>query len=1024
MIPEFLKLSDYERETLNRYEPLLSKVADEFASKVYETILNDRILSPLIRDLSAEDSKAWIRKYLEIFSIEDQQCKAVVDSINDFKNFEISTAKIVEICNAYHKEILNAINSITSFTDKQILTVAVFKRINFIMFFNVDKVLEVQNSRLKKREEIYHALVNVSRLWNENDQMSLDEILKLTTEMLVKDLNLGLVWIGNVDEDGWVKIKGSAGDAIGYTNNLRISIDEKSPYGKGPSGISLRSGKVSIIRDFDDPKFEVWRQTAKSYGLGQAAGVPFEDFYGRKWITMMYARVDQEMPAYIEDLLDDLSKNLKIFVDRRLSYLEIQRLKGYQEALMQIQKALIKNPPPDAIYKLAVKMITQHTDALTARVSVPDPDSDWMKVVSASGKHADTFLDQKIASKDPANHPYGNTSTGRAFRDKKPVIVDNPQEDPDFQGLWSIHPELKIGAVGSWPIFSEKDTFPIAVLTIHSLNPRYFNPELRMLVEQIISNIEAAIRQYDAKKQIEWMALHDELTGLTNRRYFEQSVISAMKRAKREKRYLAIGIADLDDFKLWNDTFGHIAGDELLKKIGSVFQSVLRGGDIVSRMGGDEFLFHVMIDDVEDLEIISKRLLKSMSDLEMPQMKITCSLGWAIYPADGENLENLINLADKVSYTIKQKGGNDYGILNKTWMNRFQQANKVYLEFHKAIEKGDIQFFLQPKCDCFEGKIYGVEMLARWKTENGWMPPSEFIDIVEKDHDLIRTLDCYALEKASVLREKIKTVGISEISFNIGAKHFLDKNFLKDVTDRIKDGHNLKIEITESSAVKDMEMTKYMIASLKERGFTFSLDDFGTGYSSLIHANLPVDEIKLDQFFVQALRTNSNAFTVAVSVLTLGELSNRHVVAEGIETAQNMELWMRMRGRYVQGYFVAKPMEEEEFFKWINTSKHLNYKQLRPFLFIDFIVLKYAFMDTEHMKACYCDSEFSKCPMTSWFERRRSIYGVLDHFKEAEEIHKRIHEKIKSNTLKKSDIETMHSIFYDLYLEIAQMVDV
>ena len=692
MIPEFLTLSDYEREILNRYEPLLSKVADEFASKVYETILNDQFLSPLIRDLSVEDSKTRIKKYLEIFSVEDQQCKVVVDLTSDFKNFEISTSKIVEICNAYHKEIFNRINSIPSFTDRQTLAFAVFKRINFIMCLHVDKFLEVQNSRLKTRDEIYHALVDVSRLWNENDQISLDEILKLTAETLVKDINLGLVWIGNVNEDGWVKIKGAAGDAIGYIHNLRVAIDEKSPYGKGPTGISLRSGKISILRNFDDPKFKLWRQMAKAYGLGQAAGVPFEDFYGRKWITMMYARVDREMPEYIEDLLDDLSKNLKIFVDRRLSYLEIQRLKGYQEDLTQIQKELIKNPPPDAVYKLAVEMITQYTDALTARVSVPEPDSEWMKVVSASGKHANTFLNQKIASKDPANHPYGNTSTGRAFRDKKPVIVNNPQADPSFQELWSIHPELKIGAVGSWPIFSEKGTLPVAVLTIHSLNPKYFNQELRMLVEQVISNIETAINQYDAKKQIEWMALHDALTGLTNRRYFEQSVISAMKRAKREKRYLAIGIADLDDFKLWNDTFGHIAGDELLKKIGNAFQSILRGGDVVSRMGGDEFLFHVMIDNIEDLEIISKRVLKSIYDLEMPQMKITCSLGWTIYPEDGENLENLINLADKVSYTIKQKGGNDYGILNKAWMDKFQRADKVYHGFRKAIEKGDIRF--------------------------------------------------------------------------------------------------------------------------------------------------------------------------------------------------------------------------------------------------------------------------------------------------------------------------------------------
>ncbi len=1017
MTPKFLALSAHEREMLNRYEPFLSKMAENFASKAYEMILKDEN-SALIRDLPAEFVKETIKKLLKIYPL--KRYNYLLDLSN--LKFEIPVDEIVKICNAYYEEILKFMNLDVPAEDRQTLTIAIFKRINFVMFYHVNKLLEIQNSKLKKREEIYLALMDVSQLWNEKMQMPLDEILKLTAEILVKDINLGLVWVGKVDEDGWVKIIAAAGEAVGYVKNLRISTDEKSPYGQGPAGTALRSGKISMLKDFDSPKFKAWRQMAKKYGLEQAAGVPFEDLYGDKWIIMMYSKVGQKMPEYIRDLLYDLSKNLKIFLDRKLSYLEVQRLKGYQEALTQIQKELIKDPAPDTIYKLVVETLAHYTDALTVRISVPEQDSEWMKVVAAAGKNADTFLNEKIASKDPLNDPYGNTSTGRAFRDKKPVILDNPKEDTYFQKFWSKYPELEVGAVGSWPIFSEKDDSPVAILTIHSLNSRYFNPELRMLVEQVISSVETAIKQYDSKKQLEWMALHDALTGLTNRRYFEQSVMDAMKRAKREKRYLAIGVMDIDNFKSLNDTFGHLAGDELLKRIGNAFQSILRGGDVVSRMGGDEFLFHVMIDDVEDLEIVSKRLLRSVPSLDLPQMKITCSLGWALYPVDGENLENLVRLADKVTYAIKQKGGNDYGIVNEKWIKKFQKADKVRFEFLDAIEKNNIQFFLQPKCDCVEGRIYGVEMLVRWKTEDGWISPDEFMDIVERDYELIRALGCHVIERASLLRDKLEKEKI-EVSFNIGARHFLDKNFLKDVTERVNDGRGLKIEITESVAVKDMEMTKYTIESLKKMGFEFSLDDFGTGYSSLIYANLPVDEIKLDKFFVQALRTNSNSFTVAVSVLTLGSLSNRHIVAEGIENEEDMELWMRMNGRYVQGYFVAKPMEEEAFFKWMSAHKNLNYKRLKPFLFIDFIILKYAFMDTKNIKECYCNSEFESCPMTAWFERRRMIYGTLDHFKEAEEIHKKVHEKIKSNAFTKTDIETMQSIFHALYLEIAKIAD-
>ena len=473
------------------------------SSRISEWILKDDRLSSLIQNHPIERMKAGLAQgYRELFLMDDKWYDKLATVNILHQKLGLSIEDIIQVYKIYHEEIQASINATTMpEIDRWILTSAISKRIDLIIFIQINGFLEVQNVELKRRESFYRALTDISRVWAKN-KTSLEEVIKSTTEILVKDIDLALVWIGNVEPgEKWIKIIASAGDAIGYVNELHISIDDTIPEGRGPVGIALHSGKPYVLRDIEDPIFKPWKQLAKEYGVGGIADISFQSADGKIWAIAMYTKTGQEMPIHVEDLLEDLANNLKLFIDQKIGISEIERLQGYQQALVQVQTELIKRSSPEEIYNLVVKMLLKYTDALTVRISVPDPNSEWMRTVAAGGKNADIFMSTHLVSRDAANRSFGNTTTGRAFREGKAVILNDPQQDEYLQEFWSMHPQLKVGAIGSWPIFAEGETSPRAVLTIHSLRKDYFSPPIQLLVGQMVSNIEMAINQYNAEKK-------------------------------------------------------------------------------------------------------------------------------------------------------------------------------------------------------------------------------------------------------------------------------------------------------------------------------------------------------------------------------------------------------------------------------------------------------------------------------------------------------------------------------------------
>lgn len=662
MIPKFLVLSKKEEDLLYSNSTVLLERADKFTTKYVRAICADKKMSRITENYDIELVKNMIKLgYSEIISSNVEWEKNLEKLSEKHSKLDPTDEDLSAVCDLYYDDMQKGIELLEiDDHDKSILKSAVRKRIGIGMFVHMKAFQSTQEKCLEEREKFYKAITDVSKIraeYEDEYEMSIEGILREIVTLIVLDIDLSLVWIGMArPNEKWIKIVSSAGKSSKYLNDIKISIDPTIPEEWGPSGISVLTGKPFVTNSFDAPDFRMWKEKADMYDIGGSANVSFKTSDGNLWNISMYNEKGKRFPEHIENLLNDLSIELKILIENKKRATELAKLRNYEKGLVKIYRLLIKNPPPDIIYNMIVRIISEHTDNLnTIYMSIPRDNSEWMKVIAAAGKNANLFMTQNMVSINLERHPEGWLATSKSFREFRPVIMHSLDNERDFQILWEKYPDLKVKSVGSWPIFQNGVEKPVAILTIESPESDYFTEDLIMLVEKIISSIEMALDQYTSKEKIEWLSLHDPLTGLPNRTYFERSANDAMKRADREHKKIMIGFMDIDNFKSWNDTFGHIAGDKLLKNIGITLASILRGGDVISRMGGDEFLFHIIFEKYDDINEVIKRVNNAISSVNVKhRMKVDFSIGWAIYPDESTDLRELVNIADKRMYDQKK----------------------------------------------------------------------------------------------------------------------------------------------------------------------------------------------------------------------------------------------------------------------------------------------------------------------------------------------------------------------------------
>jgi diguanylate cyclase (GGDEF)-like protein len=401
--------------------------------------------------------------------------------------------------------------------------------------------------------------------------------------------------------------------------------------------------------------------------------------------------------------------------------------------------------------------------------------------------------------------------------------------------------------------------------------------------------------------------------------------------ARRHDYRIAVLFMDLDRFKHINDSLGHVIGDQLLQAVATRLESCVRESDTVGRQGGDEFV--VVLSELDAAESAGIGAAKLLAALTLPyhigphDVIVPVSIGVSIYPDDGEDAETLIKNADTAMYHAKDNGRNNYQFFKKEMNIRASERQFIEAGLRIALQRNEFSLNFQPKINLGTGAIVGVEALLRWKhPERGFIPPAQFIPIAE-DTGLILPIGHWVLREACRQAREWRDAGFAQIpmAVNISAVEFRSKDFVESVRVALNesklDPRCLELELTESVLMKHAESTVSMLKALKAIGVQLTVDDFGTGYSSLSYLRqFPVDSLKVDQSFVHEISSQRDDAAIVSAVISMGNSLKKRVIAEGVETREQMDFLTAEGCEEAQGYYFNRPMAANQFVKLLEAS--------------------------------------------------------------------------------------------------------
>ena len=454
----------------------------------------------------------------------------------------------------------------------------------------------------------------------------------------------------------------------------------------------------------------------------------------------------------------------------------------------------------------------------------------------------------------------------------------------------------------------------------------------RLLVTTLGAALEShrmILQLNTARERARHLATHDQLTGLANRSLFHDRLEQAVAGARRGRQKLAVLFVDLDGFKSINDTLGHAVGDGLLRGIARRIASCLRETDTAARLGGDEFA--VMLTNLGnelDAATVARKIVAALGEpLQFRQQTTTirCSIGIATFPRDAQDAEALLKRSDTAMYHAKQRGGSRFDFYTDDMNAAIQRRVALEDRLRTALDQGEFVVHYQPQFDLTRGRIIGAEALLRWKhPELGLVAPAHFLPIAEET-GLIVPIGDWILRSACEQNAHWNREGHRglRVSVNVSSQQFLEPG-LADVVKSALDQSglapiSLELEITESSLLRDVEVTVNTLRRLKDLGVRLAIDDFGTGYSSLAYLKrLPIDVLKIDQSFIRALTTDPADATITQTIVQLAAGLNLTTIAEGVETLEQLLLLGSYGCSRMQGFLFGKPAPIHVFEGWLD----------------------------------------------------------------------------------------------------------
>jgi diguanylate cyclase (GGDEF)-like protein/PAS domain S-box-containing protein len=424
--------------------------------------------------------------------------------------------------------------------------------------------------------------------------------------------------------------------------------------------------------------------------------------------------------------------------------------------------------------------------------------------------------------------------------------------------------------------------------------------------------------------QMAYSAQHDLVTDLPNRSLLNDRITQSIALAVRNHRFVGVLFLDLDHFKYINDSLGHAIGDQLLQHVSKRLQASVRSSDTVSRLGGDEFV--ILLSELthpEDAATSAKKLLLSLSvpcSVEGHNLHTDGSIGISIYPADGEDAETLIKNADTAMYYAKECGRNNFQFFTAEMNLKSVQRQSIESDLRHAIERDELMLYYQPKINLVTREITGVEALIRWQhPDRGLVPPAEFVPVAE-DCGLIVPIGRWVMREACRQAREWQAAGLpfQRVSINVSAAEFRDMSFVEHVAATLAetglDPMYLDLELTEGVLMVDVESTTAILRALKNIGVHLAVDDFGTGYSSLSYLRqFPIDVLKIDQSFVRQISSDPDDSTIVSAIIDMGKNLKQRVIAEGIETEEQLAFLQAHHCAEGQGYLFSRPLPAYEF---------------------------------------------------------------------------------------------------------------
>lgn len=536
-----------------------------------------------------------------------------------------------------------------------------------------------------------------------------------------------------------------------------------------------------------------------------------------------------------------------------------------------------------------------------------------------------TNKDAEIIAVNPAFSTITGYTEAEVIGNTPRLLKSEHHDDEFYQHMWHslLHEGQWAGEI--WNRRKNGESYPewlsISSITDHDQGPTHFVGVFHDITDSKLK-----------EDHIRFQALHDALTGLPNRVLFYDRLHVAIQHAQREDTELAVLFFDLDNFKNINDTLGHSVGDTLLQEVAVRATALVRSEDTIARLGGDEFV--VLVKESPQLDIavsVAKRIRESLHSafqIREHELFVSASIGIAHFPKDGAEPETLIKKADLAMYRAKSGGRDGYRLYLPEMDAGAGERLALESQLRRAVDEHGLTVVFQPKLHLASGKVQGAEALVRWQNAEGnSVSPAEFIPIAEQS-GLISRLDEDVLRMSCRHVVPLLQNGFSDlhISVNLSARHAGQADLVGRILAILDETgfppENLELEITETTLLDEFERVARKLRALADSGVQISIDDFGTGYSSFYYLKkLPIHRIKIDQSFVRELSVDTDDAEIVSSMLAMAHSLGLEVVAEGVETREQLEFLAKRDCDEIQGYYFSKPLEPEAFTRFLSTQR-------------------------------------------------------------------------------------------------------